>query len=163
MPGFAGYLLDDETYLSGELYYLPPASSSSSLRAHLFKPKKKKWLPIRLLIQQKKIEVYSMLLNNGCEVSDREMLSHKHRPKFVIEMHRKLSLTPLKVYTNKHADEKLSLALIETDVRRTNSTTNSSGSGSSSEEMLIRLGSEFPLQFTFIQIALNAILNSFHQ
>ena len=91
------------------------------------------------------------------------MLSGLMVPKFMIEMHRLLSLSPLKVYahdtSNGSGKEMLSISISETDARRKN---DPSGSHTKSDD-LVRFGIAHPQQFTFFQTMLRSILDSFHR
>ena len=85
------------------------------------------------------------------------MLEGEYKPMFVIEMHRKLVLTPLKVYENR-GEEKYSLSLMETDKLRKNSTHQEEGKN----QEILRIGCIHPGQYHFFQIALQVVLDSFH-
>ena len=87
------------------------------------------------------------------------MLSGLMVPKCMIEMHRLLSLSPLKVYahdtSNGSGKEMLSISISETDARRKNDLPKS--------DDLVRFGIAHPQQFTFFQTMLRSILDSFHR
>ena len=151
------------------------------------------WKPIRIVVHQKKMEVWDAKVKDAVSIyfcffrADsstsydwliylyftlltllrknylQDMLSGLMEPKFVIEMHRLLSLTPLKVYASDHdtssgaSKEMLSLSIRETDARRKNDQI------ISKSDDLVRFGIAHPHQFTFFQTMLRSILDSFHR
>ena len=150
-PTQAGHVIDPTSYLSGGLYYLSDKKSSSWLPT--FSKNTRKWKKIRLFIQQKKLEIYDGNLSENAILSTAV-------PLFAIEMHNKLVVTPIKVYVNRNNEEKLSFSLIETDDQRT-SNGGTKDSRYTTEE-LIRFSSDYPLQFQFLTVVFQVILNSFH-
>ena len=150
-PTQAGHVIDPTSYLSGGLYYLSEKKSSGWLPN--FSKSTRKWKKIRLFIQQKKLEIYDGSLSENAILSTAV-------PLFAIEMHNKLVITPVKVYVNRNNEEKLSFSLIETDDQRTNN----GGTKDSryTTEELIRFSSDYPLQFQFLTVVFQVILNSFH-
>ena len=107
-------------------------------------------------MEQKKIKVWNGTSTDDMMLDD-TMLECKRKPMFVIEMHRKLVLTPLKVYEN-CGEEKYSLSLMETDELRKNLAHQEEGK----DQEILRIGCIHPGQYHFFQIALQVILDSFH-
>ena len=138
-------------YVSGQLFILPAKIKKTLLPSFLKGKKNSKWKSIRIILEQKKLEIW-----NGSYTDDM-MLEGEYKPMFVIEMHRKLVLTPLKVYENR-GEEKYSLSLMETDKLRKNSTHQEEGKN----QEILRIGCIHPGQYHFFQIALQVVLDSFH-
>jgi len=74
----------------------------------------------------------------------------------MIDMHRKLVLTPLKVYTNKYNEETFSLSIEETDEHRKTLKNDPKG------QELIRFGFIYPEQYRFFHTMFAITLDSFH-
>ena len=150
-----GYCVNEQLYISNNLFLLP-AKKKTLLPSFLKKKKSLKWKPIRILLEQKKIKVWNGTSTDDMMLDD-TMLECKRKPMFVIEMHRKLVLTPLKVYEN-CGEEKYSLSLMETDELRKNLAHQEEGK----DQEILRIGCIHPGQYHFFQIALQVILDSFH-
>ena len=152
----AGYLIDDEetTFLSGKLNYLPSNSSSASSGSSWFPSfgkKKSQWQSARILLTQKQCRLYEG------STSEQDILESNVKAKFLLEMHSKLALSPLKVFTNtRNNSEMYSFALMETDDLRKH------GRNSDEAQELLRFGTCNPMQMKFLLVCLESILKSFH-
>jgi len=153
MPSCAGYLVGRDMYISRQLFFLPSKNSKAGFGVlpSFFGTKKSiKWKTCRIVCEQKKLCIF-----DG-KNTDEDILSGTTPPMFLIEMHRKLVLTPLKVYTNKYGEEKFSLSIVETDVRRKTLKTDT-------DLELIRLGFMYPEQYRFFHTLLAITMDSFHR
>ena len=152
-----GYLVDNEIYVTAPMFLLNEKKSTKSRLLPKFFSSSQ-WKPIRVVLQQKKLEVFD------AKIADSDILSGLSTPKFMIEMHRLLSLTPLKVYASDNSaygKEIFSLSIVETDEKRKNAP--KSSEPDKEEQELVRFGvANNPEQFTFFQTTVRSILDSFH-
>jgi len=158
-PSCAGYLVGQDMYISRQLFFLPAKKCKvdAGILPSFFKStttkksKTIKWKTCRIVCKQKSLSIYDG--NNTNE----EILSGMSVPMLMIDMHRKLVLTPLKVYTNKITPLKVfSLSIEETDERRKTLKNDPKG------QELIRFGFIYPEQYSFFHTLFAITLDSFH-
>ena len=154
-PSCAGYLVGQDMYISRQLFFLPAKKCKvdAGILPSFFKSSTttKKWNTCRIVCKQKSLSIYDG--NNTNE----EILSGMSVPMLMIDMHRKLVLTPLKVYTNKITPLKVfSLSIEETDERRKTLKNDPKG------QELIRFGFSYPEQYRFFHTLFAITLDSFH-
>jgi hypothetical protein len=153
-PTQAGRVIDATSYLSGDLFCLSKKKSSGWLPS--YSKNSRKWKNIRLLVTQKQLQIY-----DG-KNTEKEILSTASEPLFAISMHNGLVVTPIKVYVNRNNEEKFSFALVE-KVKKdgTNNGGNKDGGCRTTEE-IVRFSSHYPMQFQFLTVVCQSIVDSFH-
>ena len=157
-PSCAGYLVGQDMYISRQLFFLPAKKCKvdAGILPSFFKStttkksKSIKWKTCRIVCKQKSLSIYDG--NNTNE----EILSGMSVPMLMIDMHRKLVLTPLKVYTDKYDEETFSLSIEETDEHRKTLKNDPKG------QELIRFGFSYPEQYRFFHTLFAITLDSFH-
>ena len=87
--------------------------------------------------------------------------SESSEPLYAISMHNGLVITPIKVYVNRNNEEKFSFSLVEKDDQRINNGGNKDGGCRTTEE-IVRFNSHYPLQFQFLAVVCQLIVDSFH-
>ena len=155
-PTQAGRVIDATTYLSGDLFCLSKKKSSGWLPS--YSKNSRKWKNIRLLVTQKQLHIY-----DG-KNTEKEILSTASEPLFAISMHNGLVVTAIKVYVNRNNEEKFSFSLVEKvekDDQRTNDGGNKDGGCRTTEE-IVRFSSHYPMQFQFLTVVCQLIVDSFH-